>query len=169
MPVSSNSSAEPCGSSQASPCRAQDAGWTLRLSEVGGPLLQPSPRGFGLREHPAPDLGTQPTSLSCLGTRGCQESQQWDGRLLPASRKSEQGCRGWDGTGRDGPPTPQPGLGRDAPAPQRPCRCHIPQGRSSWALLAVPGETFAPESRRGGSDLVHPAPQETPRRLLIGL
>lgn len=61
-------------------------------------MLQPCPRAFGLRDHPAPELGTWATSPSCLGTRGCRGSQQWDGRLPAASLESEQGCRGWDGT-----------------------------------------------------------------------
>ena len=56
---------------------------------------------------------------------------------------------------------------RDAPAPRDPDDATSPRA-GPRGLLAVPGETFAPESRRGGSDLVHPAPRETPRRLLIG-
>lgn len=85
---------------------------------------------------------------------------------VPAGPRARLQGMGWHGMARDRMVFPRWSLTQQR---RDPSNATSPWGSSPQPLLAVPRGTFAPESCRGGSDPVHPAPSATPRRLLIGL
>lgn len=151
MPVSCNTSVEPRGSRYHPAKPRMQTG--LCLSEVGGPLFQRSPRGVGLKEHPAPS----PPVWGCVAVTGASNGTDAGSE----ARTRLQGMR-WDRLRWDGPATPQPDLAMGYPSATEPPMMPHPQGRSPSALLAVSGETPAPKSCWGGRDLIHPAPRRLP-------